>query len=274
MKKALKLLITSFLIFNMTNNYVFANTYDSVEKNKITVQFYEAMQQLKNGNYDEIKDCIYVSSIEKSNDIIKKIPGASDVFDWLKPVKEIVDTVKPDQQIKKIVTQKIFESYEFNINNIEKESQDTFNLALDINMPNVEYYNDLEKLIVEYEDSEAGKISNGLNLLQNYALGGALNNVVDVDLDLNKYKYIYDNVNYLNYDKKTITRTIRIKENNNSYKIDISDLVGYDMVGGGNAFTDKKMLSYKGNDVDDKNIYNYLFIPMWKMIRNDYKLSN
>lgn len=259
----------TFIIFNLMSSY--ANVYSDGNEAEIENKFNSTILSLKEGDYEVLKDLIYVSSIEKGNSIIDKIPEASDVFGWLKIGSEVFDDVTNITKIHSAIVEKVFKTCDFSIESIYKESTDMYKMSLNIDIPNCEFYDELDKKIAEFYKKGEGKVGLGLKIFKDLYLSSvpALGNIVK-DPDILKYLYAYDEVNYLEYNKKILKRTINIIKEDGDYKIDISNLVGFDL----SIVANNKQLEYKGDDVDDKNLYNFVFIPMWKIIGSYYKLSN
>ena len=276
-KQNVKKIISILLLFCITlyfNSVNFANVYTSGSEQKIEETFDATVHELKNGNYECTKNVLYISSIEKGNKVIKLIPMASDVFDWIGLGKDILGDTLGIKKFMQELTTKIFEIYDFKVINIQRKSAENYSLTLEINMPDTNYYEKLDETGLMYDKSNVGAISSAIKITEIFNSGSMSPSALGIFPDAPKYDYLFRENNSLDYNRKKVVRTINIIKDDDNYKFDISNLVGFDLaLARDSGFSDDRVYVYKGSDVDDKNLYNYLFVPMWKIVRSEYKFK-
>lgn len=261
-KSILCLLLQLCMIISVLSNTVFAFDLNESSKVEIQEQFQYATNSLKNGDFETIIK--YISVKNPINDNIKS-------FAKYIPYSEIVgDVIKNidgnDKDYIRAYFKEIFKKYNFTLKDIKKTDINKYLIKVEIQMPNDDYYTVLEEAYKEPQ-----KLEKGIDTISGYlaGLGGLITGIggyffkgrTTGKFISELYFKAFSILNEYDFDTKKIEKEIYIENVNDRYVWEIDLTQNYDWLEG----------KYTGNDNNDKNLINYLFIPIWTLIQDYYK---
>ena len=241
MKKALKVLIALILIMCITSNFTFANIYNSGEEAKIENDFYNTMYMIRQGqtgNLDNVKYdyshmLTYASNLDMGNqtwvketlNILKKAAEVvgGDILDnlplggLLGPISKGIGNAKDWAfgTTDKEFINSFFNSINYNVVKIMKINDKSYEIIINVECPDDEYYKDLNSYIVE-------------NYLKSNLISVLTTHIPSYNSFTLGIKKVYvDNHNkldYNNYRRKRFDIRIKAINENGVYKFDCNDL--------------------------------------------------
>lgn len=264
MAKIIKLLLLTISIsITILLNTVFAFDLTESENIEIQEQFQYFTNSLKNGDFETVSKYITIKDpISDTIDNVSKYVPYSDI------AKDIISKIDGNdlEYIKAYFTE-IFKNYNFTLKRIEKVDIDKCAIVVELQIPAEDYYAEVDELLKDKEKLEKG-IGLADALFFNQGLMGSFIKYMFKGRTVGKllssqYYVAFSKLNETNYDTKQIERTVYIDKVNGRYMWQIDFSNHYDWLQG--------KYEYNGNNSDDRNLMQYLFIPLWTLIQDYYK---